>query len=360
MQQRGKVYVYVRDRATGNVAQGDGGGAIATTLLAPNGVAGDNFGFSVAINARGDMIVVGAPRESSSGNADDAGGTSSTTHAVAGDTATTPTVATQGGGGGGDSETTTAEATTAEAATTIPDTTESVTRMVTDSEGMAAKTTEGSTAPPAVSTTATPGTAGAPLLTASGAAYVYARDSKGVWSIAAVLKSPSVGAFDYFGYSVSIAPLLTNYEQETKYLVAVGANGEDSKRTCSVCPIKAAAAAADLDMYNDNLEGSGAAYLFESSTFSSVEDPKDFHASSGVQLSWTATTTFKAPDAKKWDTFGWSVALVGGAQHATLVVSANGEDSSTESVAKAFGGGRSRRRQQQQQRCRQRRRRSRS
>ena len=72
----------------------------------------------------------------------------------------------------------------------------------------------------------------------------------------AVLKSPAVGAFDYFGYSVAIAAVLTDGEQKTKMLVAVGANGEDSVRPCSICPVdRDIASTGTEEATNDDLEG---------------------------------------------------------------------------------------------------------
>jgi hypothetical protein len=125
----------------------------------------------------------------------------------------------------------------------------------------------------------------------SGAAYVFTR-SGGVWSQQAYLKSSNTGINDLFGISVAISG----------DSIVVGANGEDSSTTgVNSTP-------------TDTAGDSGAAYVFSRSF--------------GV---WSQQAYLKASNTGANDQFGVSVAISGD----SIVVGANGEDSSTTGVNSA-------------------------
>ncbi|MCB1204999.1 MAG: FG-GAP repeat protein, partial [Verrucomicrobiae bacterium] len=124
----------------------------------------------------------------------------------------------------------------------------------------------------------------------SGAAYVFFR-SGGIWSQQAYLKASNTGAFDQFGYSVSVSG-------DT---VVVGAAGEDSKST-------------GVDSVPDDdgtANFSGAAYVFT--------------RSGGT---WSQQSYLKASNTGVNDGFGLSVSVSGD----TVIVGAPGEDSNTTGV----------------------------
>ena len=122
----------------------------------------------------------------------------------------------------------------------------------------------------------------------SGAAYVFIRTG-GTWSQQAYLKASNAGDDDDFGFSVAISG-------DT---VAVGATGESSSTT-------------GVNSTPDESAGdSGAAYIF---------------TRSGV--TWSQQAYLKASNTGATDGFGVSVAVSGD----TVVVGANGEDSSTTGV----------------------------
>ena len=126
------------------------------------------------------------------------------------------------------------------------------------------------------------------MATNSGAAYVFVR-SGSTWTQQAYLKASNTGSGDYFGYSVAISG-------DT---VAVGAYGEDSSTSgVSSTPDELASS-------------SGSAYIFSRSG-----------------TTWTQQAYLKASNIGAGDQFGWSVSV----SENTLVVGANGEDSSTTGV----------------------------
>lgn len=111
----------------------------------------------------------------------------------------------------------------------------------------------------------------------SGAAYVFGRNSSGVWSQAAYIKALNAHAFDRFGSAVSLSGPGDR--------LAVGASGESVGG-----------------------DESGAAYLF-----------------TRQGQSWTELEYLKAPNGDPYDAFGIDVALSGDGQ--TLAVGAFEEDS---------------------------------
>ncbi len=124
----------------------------------------------------------------------------------------------------------------------------------------------------------------------AGAAYVFVRNGT-TWTQQAYLKAHQVNWEDYFGYSVAVSG-------DT---VVVGAHAEDSS-TMGVN-------STPNDIYL-NFEA-GAAYVF---------------VRSGTN--WTQQAYLKAHQVNREDYFGYSVAVSGD----TVVVGANGEDSSTTGV----------------------------
>jgi hypothetical protein len=124
--------------------------------------------------------------------------------------------------------------------------------------------------------------------TDSGATYVFVRSS-GTWTQQAYLKASQVSVADYFGISVAVSG-------DT---VVVGAYSEDSSTTgINSTP-------------NEGASDSGATYVFV--------------RSSGT---WTQQAYLKASQVSGFDYFGISVAVSGD----TVVVGANGEDSSTTGI----------------------------
>jgi hypothetical protein len=123
----------------------------------------------------------------------------------------------------------------------------------------------------------------------SGAAYVFTR-AAGIWTQQAYLKASNTGATDLFGYSIAL-------EGET---IVVGAFGESSSAT-----------GVGGNQANDSASFSGAAYVFT--------------RSSGT---WTQQAYLKASNTDGGDDFGWSVALDGD----TIVVGAVGEASGATGV----------------------------
>ena len=130
----------------------------------------------------------------------------------------------------------------------------------------------------------------------SGAAYVFVRDSGGLWSQQAYLKASNVaasgsGAGTQFGFSVAISG-------DT---VVVGANWEDSNGT----------GVEGSQSYTSLVSNSGAAYVFV--------------RSNGA---WTQQAYLKASNAEAGDQFGYSVAISGD----SVVVGAWFEDSNATGV----------------------------
>jgi ketosteroid isomerase-like protein len=119
-----------------------------------------------------------------------------------------------------------------------------------------------------------------------GAAYLFERDDMGVWAQRAYLKASNAGPGDEFGRSVDL-------DGER---VIVGAWSENSDAT-----------GVDGDGGNDNLPGSGAAYVF---TRDSAGD-------------WVQEAYLKASNTDGLDEFGRAVAISG----ATAAVGARFEDS---------------------------------
>ena len=124
----------------------------------------------------------------------------------------------------------------------------------------------------------------------SGAVYVFARDAGESWYQQAYVKAPEPTGGDSFGQSVSASG----------ERFAVGGSYEDS-----------AATGIDGDGSDNSAKNSGATWIFVN------ED--------GV---WSDENYLKAPNSETWDEFGFDVALDGD----TVVVAANGEDSSATGV----------------------------
>jgi hypothetical protein len=125
---------------------------------------------------------------------------------------------------------------------------------------------------------------------ASGAVYVFTRDSGSVWTQQVYVKASNTDVSDNFGWSVDLSG-----DGST---LAVGAINEDS-----------AAIGVNGNQANDSVRDSGAAYVFT-------------RDSGGV---WTQQAYVKASNTDVADFFGWSVALSG--DGSTLAVAADGEDS---------------------------------
>ena len=121
----------------------------------------------------------------------------------------------------------------------------------------------------------------------AGAAYVFGRDSGGVWSQEAYLKASNTGATDYFGRSVAISG-------DT---VVIGAYQEDSSAT-----------GVNGNQSNNSFNAAGAAYVFR--------------RDSGGE--WSQEAYLKASNTEAGDWFGPAVAISGD----TVVIGAEGEDSS--------------------------------
>lgn len=123
----------------------------------------------------------------------------------------------------------------------------------------------------------------------SGAAYVFVRSGT-TWTQQAYLKASNAGAFDDFGWSVVLSG-------ET---LVVGAPWEDSNAT-----------GINSNQADESAADSGAAYVF---------------VRSGT--TWTQQAYLKAANTRMEDNFGWSVALAGD----TLVIGAPWEDSNATGV----------------------------
>ena len=125
---------------------------------------------------------------------------------------------------------------------------------------------------------------------ASGAVYVFTRDSEGVWTQHAYLKASNTDGRDFFGQSVALsgdgATLVAGARSEGSS--ATGVNGDETDNTAS---------------------HAGAAYVFT-------------RDSGGV---WTQQAYIKASNTDSGDWFGHSVAL--SADGTTLAVGADWEDS---------------------------------
>ena len=127
----------------------------------------------------------------------------------------------------------------------------------------------------------------------SGAVYVFVRTGD-KWTEQAYIKASNTGAWDYFGYSVSLSADGTT--------LAVGAYREDSS-----------ARGVGGDGTNNDERDSGAVYVF-------VRDGDK----------WTEQAYIKASNTGAWDFFGYSVSL--SAAGTTLAVGAYSEDSSARGV----------------------------
>ncbi|MBL4659585.1 MAG: FG-GAP repeat protein [Alcanivoracaceae bacterium] len=119
----------------------------------------------------------------------------------------------------------------------------------------------------------------------SGAAYVFVRNTNGIWAQQAYLKASNTGNGDEFGFSVDISG-------DT---IVVGAAFEDSNAT-----------GVNNDETNDLSIQSGAAYVF----------------TRNAEI-WSQQAYLKASNTSYTDWFGYSVAISGN----TIVVGVIGEDS---------------------------------
>ncbi|MEM9459822.1 MAG: integrin [Myxococcota bacterium] len=129
----------------------------------------------------------------------------------------------------------------------------------------------------------------------SGATYVFVRDGMGQWSQQAYVKASNTANSDAFGDNVTLSG--------SGDLLAVAATGEDSNAT-----------GIDGDQLNNSASASGAVYVF-------VRD--------GMGL-WSQQAYVKASNTGSSDTFGSSLAL--SADASTLAVGATGEDSSVTGI----------------------------
>ena len=125
----------------------------------------------------------------------------------------------------------------------------------------------------------------------SGVVYVFTRDSAGLWSQQAFLKSSNPESEDRFGMRLML-------DGDT---LAVGANGENS-----------AATGVDGDQTDNSAAGAGAVYVF---------------TRDGANV-WSQQGYLKASKAEAWDSFGTSGALSGN----TLAVGAFGEGSAAAGI----------------------------
>ena len=124
----------------------------------------------------------------------------------------------------------------------------------------------------------------------SGAVYVYARDSTGIWSQQAYIKASNTGAYDRFGQSIAL----------TGDALAVGATGEESSAT-----------GVNGDQGDHGVFLAGAAYVFRRN-------------SEGF---WSQEAYIKASETDAGDAFGMSIALAGD----TLAVG-SGDDSAATGI----------------------------
>ncbi len=110
----------------------------------------------------------------------------------------------------------------------------------------------------------------------SGAVYVYARSGTDTWAQQAYIKASNTDAYDFFGSDLSIS--------DDGNSLTVGAPGEDSSSN-----------AINGDQINNNVNGSGAAYLF-------------VRSSNGT---WSQQAYIKSPFAVSGVTLGTSVSMSG-------------------------------------------------
>ena len=130
---------------------------------------------------------------------------------------------------------------------------------------------------------------------ASGAAYVFVRNSAGTWSQQAYVKASNTGALDQFGTAVAI-----NDDGNT---IVVGALGEDSTAT-----------GINGDQLDNSASDSGAAYVF-------------VRSSTGT---WSQQAYIKASNAEALDDFGRTVSVT--ADGNTLAIGAPLEDSTATGI----------------------------
>jgi len=136
----------------------------------------------------------------------------------------------------------------------------------------------------------------------SGASYVFVRDDAGDWSQQAYLKARNTGALDGFGTAVSLSG--------DGNMLAVGAFGESN----SFSGVWMGSDMPGTDNDNDNLSGSGAAYVFVRNG----------------QGDWTQQAYIKASNPDAFDRFGWALDFSDDGD--TLAVGAWGESSNTEGI----------------------------
>ena len=134
----------------------------------------------------------------------------------------------------------------------------------------------------------------------SGAAYVFKRDSNGIWVQDAYLKAPNTGSDDRFGYSVAV----------DGDIIVVGAFQEDSNST-SVDNTDGSASS------NNGASNSGAAYVFK----------RDSNGD------WVQDAYLKTSNADPSDNFGQSVAVSGD----VVVVGAYWEDGNSTRIENTDG-----------------------
>ncbi|AFM12207.1 hypothetical protein [Turneriella parva] len=134
----------------------------------------------------------------------------------------------------------------------------------------------------------------------SGAAYVFQRDTSGIWVQDAYLKASNAEAGDWFGTAVAISGST----------VVVGAIEDDSNQTTITNTDGTASA-------DNSASNAGAVYIFKRET-------------SG---NWVQDAYLKASNAEAGDYFGFSVAISG----STVVVGARDEDSNQTTITNTDG-----------------------
>ncbi|MBK7537519.1 MAG: integrin [Myxococcales bacterium] len=258
----GAVYVYVRKGATWSQQ---------AYVKASNTDLGDRFGYSVSLSGDGSTLAVGAPLEDSAAT----GVNSDQTDNTATDSGAVYVYARSG-------STWSQQAYVKASNTGDRDQLGYSLSLSADGLTLAAGAAEEDSAATGVN-----GDQTSNIATNAGAVYVYVRIGS-AWSQQVYLKASNTGAFDAFGYSVSVSA--------DGSALAVGSLTEDS-----------AATGVNGDQTNDMSGGAGAAYVY---------------LRSGA--TWRQQAYVKASNTGPADAFGASVGL--SADGLALTVGATGED----------------------------------
>lgn len=267
----GATYVYTRD-STGAWSQ-------QAFIKASNTQSQDRFGVATSLSADGNTLAVGAHRESSSATGingdetDNAAGVSGAVYVFTRDA------------GGNWSQQAYVKASNTDAGDIFGE------RLSISGDGntlaVAARTED------SFSTGIDGGQSGAGIAN-TGAVYVFSRDGAGAWSQQAYVKASNTGMTDGFGSDVGLS-----HDGDT---MAVGAIAEDSD-----------AIGVNGDQANDNLQNSGAVYLFTRSA-----------------TQWSQQAYIKASTMDESDVFGAVLAISGSGD--TLAVASQGDDSNATGI----------------------------